>query len=79
MNSQIKKLNLKNAKPSKKAGKRNKPIKKNQFFFPIQHCKNKITGDYEIGFSFLISRLYTEREKNSAFPIFSQPITLRVF
>lgn len=57
MNSQIKKLNLKNAKPSKKAGKRNKPIKKNQFFFPIQHCKNKITGDYEIGFSFLISRL----------------------
>lgn len=31
--------------------------KKNQFFFPIQHCKNKITGDYEIGFSFLISRL----------------------
>lgn len=52
-------------------------IKKSNLF-PIQHCK-KITGDYEIGFSFLISRLYTEREKNSAFPIFSQPITLRVF
>lgn len=51
-------------------------IKKSNLF-PIQHCK-KITGDYEIGFSFLISRLYTEREKN-AFPIFSQPITLRVF
>lgn len=53
--------------------------KKKSIFSPIQHCKNKITGDYEIGFSFLISRLYTEREKNSAFPIFSQPITLRVF
>lgn len=37
--------------------------KKKSIFSPIQHCKNKITGDYEIGFSFLISRLYTEREK----------------
>lgn len=36
-------------------------IKKSNLF-PIQHCK-KITGDYEIGFSFLINRLYTEREK----------------
>lgn len=52
-------------------------IKKSNLF-PIQHCK-KITGDYEIGFSFLINRLYTKREKNSAFPLFSQPITLRVF
>lgn len=52
-------------------------IKKSNLF-PIQHCKKK-TGDYVIGFSFLINRLYTEREKNSAFPLFSQPITLRVF
>lgn len=40
----MKKLNLKNAKPSKNADKKIK-------LFPIQHCK-KITGDYEIGFSF---------------------------
>lgn len=72
MNSQIKKLNLKNAKPSKNADK------KNQIFSQFNTVKKK-TGDYEIGFSFLINRLYTEREKNSAFPLFSQPITLRVF
>lgn len=41
MNSQIKKLNLKNAKPSKKAGKRNKPIKKINFFFQFNTVKIK--------------------------------------